>query len=191
MKLGHLSMVMVVMLCMSNMAKAQRQEIKRFEFELGAGLTTPLGSYHDGKAQTGAALEMQGRYNFKGSPWDCGLLLELTTARRGFAPMDRTDLDIWQSNRTLAFAATGAYNFRQGNKINPFAGVAIGVANNDVVGDDIYPSTGTSLFFSPRIGVEFFRHLRLTISSNISKKGHHNLQLSLGLVIGGGRKRSK
>lgn len=174
---------------MSITVKAEYKDIQRFEFEIRTGLTTPIGSYHGGTAQTGAALGMQGRYNLKNTPWDCGLLLELTTARRGFMLLADKNLDVWQSNRTLAFAATGAYNFHQGGIINPYVGVAIGIGINDVVGDNIYPSKYTSLFFSPSLGIECLRHLRLTISSNISRKGYNNLQVSLGAVIGGGRKR--
>jgi len=185
MRLINLSILLVALSFTPVNANAQNEDVQRLEFEFGAGLTTPVGAYHGGSSQVGAALGMEGRYNFKGTPWDCGLMLELTTARRGFVPMDREDLDIWQSNRTLAFAATGAYNFRQGRKVNPFVGVATGIAMNDVVGDKVYPSKGTSLFFSPRIGVEFFYHLRLAVSSNVSRKGYNNMQLSLGVVIGG------
>lgn len=132
---------------------------------------------------------MQGRYKFKNTPWNCGLLLELTTARRGFIPLVYKNLDVRQSNRTLTFAATGAYSSHQGSKINPYVGVAISIGINGVVGDNIYPSKCTSLFFSPSIGIECLSHLRLAISSNISRKEYNNLQVSLGAVIGGGRKR--
>lgn len=190
MKLINILMLLAAMSFMPINAKAQNKDVQRIEFEFRAGLTTPLESYHGGSAQTGAALGMEGRYNFRGTPWDCGLMLDLTTARRGFVPMDRKNFDIWQSNRTLAFAASGTYNFRQGGNINPFAGVAIGIAMNDVVGDKVYPSKGTSLFFSPRIGVELLHHLRLAVSSNISRKGYNNLQFSLGLVVGGRPKKN-
>lgn len=190
MKIINMTMLLAAMNFMPINAKAQNKDVQRIEFEFRAGLTTPLGSYHGGSAQTGAALGMEGRYNLKGAPCDCGLMLDLTTARRGFEPMDRKDLDIWQSNRTLALAAIGNYNFQQGRNINPFIGVAIGVAVNDVVGDKIYPSKGTSLFFSPRIGIELIHHLRLTVSSNFSRKGYNNLQFSLGLVVGGRPKKN-
>lgn len=182
-RLQPLCSILVMLLALSVTAKAQDKDVQRLEFEFGAGLTLPVGAYHGGSAQVGAALGLEGRYNIKGTPWDCGLMLELTTARRGFESTATND--IWQSNRTLAFAATGAYNFQQGSNVNPFAGVAIGIAGNDVVGDDVYPSKGTSIFFSPRIGVELLHHLRLTVSSNISRKGYNNMQISLGLVIGG------
>lgn len=173
------------------LTNAQTKDVHRVEVEFRAGLTAPVGAYHNGTVQIGAAFGIEGRYNIKGTPWDCGLMLEITTARRGFKPMCGRNIDIWQSNRTLAISATGSYNFQQGKKVNPFGGFAIGVAGNDVVGDDVYPSKGVSLFLSPRIGVELLHHFRLMLASNISRKGYNNLQLSVGLVIGGGSKKMR
>lgn len=164
---------------------AQTKIVQMMEGEIRAGLTAPLGGYHTGKAQVSAALGIEGRYNVKGTPWDCGLMLDLSTARRGYEHLYNDGYDRWQSNRTLALAITGEYNFRQGTKINPFAGAAMGVAFNDVVGDKYFPSKGTSMIFAPRIGVEFIHHIRLMAQFNICRKGYNNFSLTLGLVLGG------
>lgn len=155
------------------------------EGEIRGGLTTPLGGYHTGKAQVSGTLGIEGRYNFKGTPWDCGLMLDLSTARRGYEHLFNDGYDRWQSNRTLALAATGEYNFRQGSKINPFAGAALGVAFNDVVGDKYFPSKGTSMIFAPRVGVEFIYHIRLMAQFNVCRKGYNNFSLTIGFVLGG------
>mgnify|MGYP000761111573 CR=1 FL=1 len=97
----------------------------------------------------------------------------------------------WQNNRTLSIAATGGYNFRQGRKINPFAGIALGVACNDVVGDKLYPVKGTSMLICPRVGVEFLYHIRLMTELNISRKGFNNAAISIGFVLGGRPKHKK
>lgn len=159
--------------------------VQKMEVELRAGLTTPLGDYHTGKSQTSASLGLEGRYNFRGTPWDCGIMLDLSTARRGYEHLYNDGYDRWQSNRTLSFALTGDYNFRQGTKINPFVGTAVGVAYNDVVGDKYFPSNGISMVFSPRIGVEFFYHLRISAQLNLCRKGYNNLSVNLGLTFGG------
>lgn len=185
MRLINLFTLLLATAACSNVICAQEKVVQKMEFEFRGGLTTPIGAYHDGSSQTGAALGLECRYNFKGRPWDCGLMFEVTTARRGFDSQYNKDADIWQSNRTYSLAATGSYNFRQGKNVNPFAGVAIGFAGNDVVGDEVYPSKGTSLLFAPRVGVELLHHLRLSLSSNVSRKGYNNLQFSLGFVIGG------
>lgn len=166
-------------------ATAQTRIVQLMEGEIRTGVTTPLGGYHTGKAQVSAALGIEGRYNFKGTPWDCGLMLDLSTARRGYEHLYNDGYDRWQSNRTLALAATGEYNLRQGTKINPFVGTALGVAFNDVVGDKYFPSKGTSMLFAPRIGIEFLYHIRLMAQFNICRKGYNNFSLTVGFVLGG------
>ena len=133
-------LILIVAFSFANQANAQTKIVQMMEGETRAGLTTPLGGYHTGKAEISASLGIEGRYNFKGPPWDCGLMLDLCTARRGYEHLYNDGYDRWQSNRTLALAITGEYNFRQGTKINPFAGAAMGVAFNDVVGDKYFPS---------------------------------------------------
>lgn len=56
--------------------------VQMMEGEVRVGMTTPLGGYHDGKAKLSASLGIEGRYNFRGTPWDCGLMLDLSTARQ-------------------------------------------------------------------------------------------------------------
>lgn len=159
--------------------------VQVIEGEVRAGFTTPLGDYHTGKSLISMSLGLEGRYNINGTPWDCGLMLDLSTACRGYEHLYNDGYDRWQNNRTLAFALTGDYNFRQGTKVNPFIGTGIGVAFNDVVGDKYFPSKGTSMFFSPRVGVEFFYHFRVSAQCNLSRKGYNNLSISLSLIVGG------
>ncbi len=165
--------------------------VQMMEGEARVGLTLPLGGYHDGKSQISASLGLEGRYNFKGTPWDCGLMLDLSTARRGYEHLFNDGYDRWQSNRTLAIAAVGDYNFKQGTKINPFVGTAIGVAFNDVVGDEYFPSKGTSMLFAPRIGVELLYHFRISAQFNICRKGYNNVSVNIGFVLGGRPKKTK
>lgn len=101
--------------------------VQMMEGEIRAGLTTPLGGYHSGKAQISGVLGIEGRYNFRGTPWNCGLMIELSTARRGYEHLYNDGYERWQNNRTLALATTGEYNFRQGTIINPFVGTALGL----------------------------------------------------------------
>ena len=189
--LRKIKTVMALVVLYTVTAHAQTPIVQMMEGEIRAGLTTPLGGYHTGKAQVSATLGLEGRYNFKGTPWDCGLMIDLSTARRGFEHLYNDGYDRWQSNRTLALAATGEYNFRQGTKINPFAGAALGVALNDVVGDKYFPSNGTSLYFAPRIGVEFLYHIRLMAQFNLCRKGYNNFSLTLGFVLGGRPKKNR
>ncbi|MDD6131586.1 MAG: hypothetical protein PUB55_02385 [Bacteroidales bacterium] len=165
--------------------KAQTPVVQMMEGEIRAGLTTPIGGFHTGKAEVGGDIGLEGRYNFEGTPWDCGLMLEVSSARRGFNHLFNNGNDHWQSNRTVDLAAISEYNLRQGTKINPFVGAALGVASNDVVGDEYFPSEGTTIFFAPRIGVEFLHHIRLMAQLNISRAGHNNFSFTIGFVLGG------
>lgn len=134
------------------------------------------------KAQVSAALGIEGRYNFKGTPWDCGLMLDLSTARRGYEHLYNDGYDRWQSNRTLALAATGEYNLRQGTIINPFAGAALGVAFNDVVGDKYFPSKGTSMLLRLVSALNSFTIFVLWLSSISAARDTTILALPSGLL---------
>lgn len=159
--------------------------VQIIEGEVKTGITTPIGSYHSGKSQISASLSLEGRYNFKGTSWDMGLMLDLSTARRSFEHLYNGIHDRWQNNRTFAISLTSNHNFRQGAKFNPFIGTAVGVAFNDVVGDKCFPSKGTSMILSPRVGIEFFHHFRITTQFNLCRKGYNNLCLSIGFIVGG------
>ena len=176
----------VVAYCRSN-----DNPVQMMEGEVRVGFTTPLGGYHTGKSRISFSLGLEGRYNFKGTPWDCGLMLDLSTARRGYSHLYEDGNDRWQNNRTLALALTGDYNFLQGKKVNPFVGTGIGVAFNDVVGDEYFPSKGTSVYFAPRAGVEFFHHVRISAQFNICRKGYNNMSVNLSFVLGGRPKKTK
>lgn len=166
---------------MPSVALAQSQKVQRFEGELRVGFTGPLGGYHSANSLMGSTLGLEMRYNFEDSPWDCGLMVDISTARWEFEPQS----DMAQVNRSPAVALTGDYNFRQGKKVNPFVGAGVGVAFCDVLDFEYCPSPGNSFYFAPRVGVELFHHLRLASQFNITQRGFHNVAVTLGLVIGG------
>lgn len=185
MKEKFLLLIIAICSIMAMHIKAESLCVQMLEGEIRAGMTAPLGDYHTGKAQISGTLGIEGRFNFKGTPWDCGLMFDLSTARRDYEHLYNDGYDRWQNNRTLGLAVTGNYNFRQGTKINPFVGMAMGVAFHDVVGDKYFPSKGTSMLFSPRLGVEFIYHIRLMAQFNICRNGYNNFSLSVGFVLGG------
>lgn len=63
---------------------AENINVQKLEGEIRAGITLPLDNYRDGSSQVSGDIGIEGRYNFQNSPFDCGLMLELSTARRGF-----------------------------------------------------------------------------------------------------------
>lgn len=161
---------------------SEAQVVQSYEFELSAGFSGPLGGYRNGTPKSGAAIGLSLRHNIEYTPWDCGVFLNLDCAQRDFL---KDGSAYYQNNRTLSIGVSGSYNFRQGSKINPFAGLGIGVAFNDVVDNRLYPTEGKSCAFIPKIGVEFMRFIRLNAYTQISRKGYNTYGISIGIVIGG------
>lgn len=174
--------IFIVISLLGSTIYAQTERITRFEGEAYIGITLPISDYFGGSKKIGVALGAEGRYNFVRSHFDIGAACFITTVNYGFALDDDAD-------NLVICAAVSDYNFKQGKKINPFAGLGLGVGFGS--DDDWIPSGSTHfsvMAFIPRIGVEFYRHLRLTLSSNITKKSYHNVSLTVGFVIGGGKK---
>lgn len=161
-------------------------EVQPIEAEISAGITCPAGNFHHSKKLLGANLGVELRFNLPASAWDCGLALNVTTAVYEFK-------EVWQdyirkfeqSNRSINILFVGDYNFRQGKKVNPYAGAGIGVSFYEPVNNWQVYISGTTLGFQPRVGVELFRHVRIGLFSHLSRKGCNNIGLSLGVVIGG------
>ncbi len=164
---------------------AQTNTVSKLEGGIYVGLTSPIGAYHDGDPKIGGMIGMDIRYNIKGGPWDGGVFLEIGSAMRDY---NKDGGNYYQNNRTTIFGVASHYNFRQGTTVNPYAGLGLGVASNDVVGLRKYPSKGHSLAVSPRAGVELFRHIRVGCQATLTKKGFHSIALTVGLALGGGKK---
>ena len=175
--------VFSIMTMQSLVCNAQKIPVKCFETEFDFGVTLPLDQYHGGKKLVGPSLAVNLRYNIKDTPWDCGLLLQTDGARRDF--WHDKNSDNWQSNRTMVLAANGGYNFRQGQKVNPFISVALGVGFNQVVGDKFMDINATSPVIMPKIGVELWHMLRINSHVMVTRKGFNTYGLTLGLVLGG------
>lgn len=117
-----------------------------------------------------------------------GFAIDITTAIYEF---DYGAYWLEQDSRTVFMGFTADYNFRQGGKVNPFVGMGVGLGLHNAVEDvtdDPNDRTAT-VMIAPRVGVELWRHLRLTLTANLSCKYYNNLSLTIGYVIGGGKKK--
>ena len=161
--------------------------VQAVEGEVFAGFSFPADSYHHATAKASMEFGLALRYNFPNSPFDFGLQVAFTTVQRDIPVTGHYPES--QTNRILSLTATGAYNFRQGHKVNPFAGIGIGVGRMDVVGDAPYWVKGTNILFVPKIGCEFWGFLRVYASAHIIRKGFNSLDVGIGFVIGGRKKR--
>lgn len=158
-------------------------KVQMFEGELFGGFAFPADSYHNGNGHAGFNFGLAMRHNIKGTGFDCGIMADFTAVRRTFPDLSKYDDD--QTNRTLTIALTGAYNFMQGRKVNPFVGVGVGIGFMDCVGDRPYPVEGVNAVVVPKIGVELWSFLRIYASSHIVRKGFNSLEVGIGFVLGG------
>lgn len=173
-------------------AKAEARRVQPVEVEMKLGVTMPVGSFYGAERQPSPSLELlEIRYNEKNTPWDFGLMLDFSVADWAHGPIYKEYTRPSQRNRTLALAFVSDYNFKQGHKVNPFAGIGVGVGINDWVGEEYRSTGGPTLVCTPRIGVELLYHIRLATQLNLSRKGYHNAAFTIGFVIGGRPKKQK
>ncbi len=161
--------------------------VQIFEGEANFGAALPADKYHVVRGKGGLTMGLSMRYNIPETRFDCGITADFTGVIRDF---ERNPHTYQQTNRILSLALTGAYNFRQGKKVNPFAGIGIGVGFYDTVGDRIYDVSGTGAVFIPKVGVELWSHLRVFASAHIIRKGFNSIDIGLAVVIGGRKKKN-
>lgn len=167
-------------------------DVRRFEFEVGGGMTVGSG-YGALKPYPGVNFYAEARVNLKDTPWDLGFQL-------GLGYMDRRDsyMTSYSVSNKFSMLAFADYNFRYWGKVAPFAGLGLGRTEliYSVPGIDIegYPVVETETFspvvLNPRIGVEFFNHLRVTAEYKFHFHKRCNwFALNVGFAFGGGRRR--
>ena len=162
----------------------QAQEVKTFEFELKLGATVPTQKFIGSKT-IGPQMGMEARWNLKRLPLDIGTELYIGSAVRQSPEL----YDM--SNRTVALSAVADYNFNRGSMVSPFVGAGISLLSFFDVVEGSYgeESSGFVGCFTPRVGVELWRHVRFTLEYRICREGYSTAGLSIGYVFGGGRKR--
>lgn len=188
-----IQMLMPICLCLaiSGSTYGKCRLVQRMEGEARMGATVALGGNYGGHSDGSLAMGLEGRFNIRETPWDCGIALQFAVAEHHFVKDANHSYDATQGNRTLSLAMTGDYNLRQGYKVNPFVGAAFGLGLHDIIHSTVHPtSTAQSVFFEPRIGVELLYHIRLTGSVAISRKGYNYAALTLGFVVGGRPKKT-
>ena len=157
--------VMLSILSLDAMAQNGGREVRRIEIE-------PSISWQP-------ALAIEGRYNFNRRPWDVGI---------------NAALDLYGPRITTV----GDYNFSRNKKCALFVGAGAGWANTDILnideaielyGDACCAPDQDCLCVYPRVGVELFRHLRITLSLYTYNFRACVPSLSVGVAICGGNKK--
>lgn len=178
--------LLIAMLFVSMTANAQRSvPVKAWEVEARVGGTYPFSVYGD-EARICPALGVEVRYNPPDSHWSFGTKLDvITTGRDMEMETETTELGF----RTISLSALADYNLGQGKNVNPFFGLGLGIGSLDYSIDDSYmDDSKLAAVVTPRIGVELFRHLRLTATATITRNDYSNIGISVGYVFGGGKK---
>lgn len=179
----HLTIIIAVLGCLCPaLHAAEALPVRAFEAEIGGGITVPIdANYHDADRMIGPTFDLEMRYNFSNTPWACGILIGLDWATWDF----NHNGEYSRHNRMLRFGLLGEYNFRQGHRVNPFAslGWCLGIPSS--IGDAPTGSTSSGHVFVPKVGVEFYRWLRLNAFFQLSRKGYNVFGLTVGLTIGG------
>lgn len=162
---------------------AEPLRVQNFEGGIGLfRLSHPINSIKGSESYVDFCLlpSAEIRFNFPHTPWDLGILYSYMDASYS------EDLGCAADNESVLIGVCSHYNLRQGRKVNPFFGLATGVA--------IFSSHGfrhTGFAVEPRIGVEFVHHIRLSLECQISRKHYNAVGLTLGFVIGGRPKKTK
>lgn len=160
--------------------------LDRFEVEAGPTVIASAASL-GGDFEPTWNFFADARYHFPSVPFDVGLRFGLGTLAREW-PDRQTDA----TYRFKNLSAVADYNIRQGKNFSVFVGVGIGWTHRK---DEFYPManpvirSGDGFFCMPRLGIECGRVVRLSAGWNLTGRAYRNAECSLGVVIGGWRKR--
>lgn len=155
---------------------AQEVEVRRVEGSISLGASFFEDSFYESTAgEIGLLSSVELRYNLRNVPMDVGVM-SMMDIRGGDCELCNGS---WEGD--LSFLAVTDYNFHRGRKVSYFAGVGVGAT--------FYNADTTKLCFMPRVGMEFFNHLRLTMAYMAGPNAKNTLNLTLGVAIGGGRKK--
>lgn len=98
---------------------------------------------------------------------------------------------------SLTAAFTAEYDWLRGRNVSPFAGLGVGIGLCSSSRDTEYdfPKIWAAIYpfapvVSPRIGVEFWNGLRITLKCQITRKEYSSVSLGIGYAFGGGRIRN-
>ena len=169
-------------------SSTQRPRVQRFEVEVLFAGTLPISKLEGQKPQIGFGDGIEMRFNLQRVPLSFGLLAEQTLTWYKPKESDK-ETPVCES---FIWALTGDWNFKQGNKVNPFAGLNVGIAGlSNPTYYEIADQGRLYPVFIPRIGVELGYHFRTHLDINIVRTSFSNVQLTIGGVIGGRPKKQK
>ena len=178
-------------------SNAQPTDVRRFEWEIGLGLADGLSVLNLDKCTPGPKLYTELRYNIKAIPIDLGVQATTGYFWRSAEQVQNADR---LKTTSVNIMAVADYNLRRGKNFSIFAGVGLGLGILDITAPISFDNTqmnwsgyltgdrSARLAFMPRIGVELWNHLRVSLTLTTQEKANNQYAVNVGLVFGGGRK---
>lgn len=182
-------------------ALGQNNNVGPFEFEIGLGAVqifkTKLASAGNIKSKTpsiGSIISFESRYNIGKTSLDGSIYISLTDFDRTWENHERRSYDM------NIVAIIVDRNFRYWKNFAPFIGIGYGgMSSSTSITSEANPRKFESysrneydLFFMPRVGVELFDHLRVTLDLKFMRHSEFtHYGLTIGYAIGGGRRRAQ
>lgn len=167
------------------------QEMRKIEIDLSYGRTKPINNFHNGEKLFDSDFGLEIRNHTPDLKWSAGILLNMSTAAYKFYDSSLTAGYFKELNSSLNLMLTGDYNVNKGGWINPFIGIGLGPSICDVSLTDILDKAilndsneGVYCVIRPRVGLELFKHVRISLFSTIVKSGYNNWGISISGVIG-------
>lgn len=187
----------IALLLSSGVCAQNYNAVRRMEYEVGIGLNKGHGLYGTA-AKPRIQLYAEIRMNMKDSPFDIGLqgMLGYFERQRSAGYFGWQSDSGWSETiRSKSLVTCADYNLRRWKNIAPFVGLGIGMsAIEDEYGvgaecpERYYD---TAFVLNPRIGAEFFNHLRITVEYKRMQREYSFFGFDIGVVFGGGYKKPK
>ena len=184
---------------MFEVSAQEYNNVKGFEFEMGMGLNHGnIRGYSQSGIGLGLTMFIEARFNLKESPLDIGVQSSIgdSYAKKVKKGSSLYDINTFYMAKTIYLD----YNYRKWKNISLFGGLGLGCSvfgiDEDQINHDgtvIYghgcPNFHYLFVFSPRVGAEFFNHIRLTFDRKIMSKHSSYYTVNVGIVLGGGIKK--
>lgn len=174
-------------------ARGSAAPVRALELEIGAAMITPTAKEIDfDKNKVGYNIDVELRYNLQSQPFDIGLRLDGNTFNREL----KVNKDLFKF-RSLSAMVVADWNINRKGIFSPFLGIGVGggLTSNeamkikDVTNQPLKETVNSATFtVMPRVGVELFHRARVTFYYKYLKETNSHFGLSVGYVIGGGRK---
>lgn len=155
-------------------AVGQNNPGKKFNFEIGLGYSLAAQKHDAENLKYKLGFYFEERYNLPVTPVNIGLQVGYST----FIRVSGGDDDF----RSLSILPVADYNFRKGKKINPYAGIGMGIAFNNM-GGIFNVGFKTNFCIMPRIGVRFINHLNLSLDYQISHTDYSHMNVHFGFYF--------